>query len=121
YQNKDDNKKEAVFDGDPLTYFDAIEEKGSWAGLDLGEPKEIGEVNYLFRNDDNNIRLGDEYELFYFGINGWTSLGRQFAGSSTLVYENAPTKALFWLRNHTRGKEEIPFSNENGEQVFWEI
>ncbi|NDV58507.1 hypothetical protein [Bacteroides sp. 519] len=71
YQGRNDNQKEAVFDRDPLTFFDAINAKESWAGLDLSEPKEIKEVNYLFRNDDNNIRLGDVYELFYFGEKGW--------------------------------------------------
>ncbi|MCC8146779.1 MAG: hypothetical protein LIO93_10170 [Bacteroidales bacterium] len=121
YQNKEDNRKEAVFDRNPLTYYDALEEKGSWAGLDLGEPKYIAEVRYLFRNDDNNIRLGDLYELFYFGSTGWVSLGTQVAESSILKFEGAPTKALFWLKNHTRGKEELPFFYEDGEQVFWEI
>lgn len=119
YQNNDDNKKEVVFDGDPLTYFDAVEEKGSWVGLDLGERRFIGEVNYLFRNDDNNIRLGDEYELFYFGSRGWMSLGRVIAKTSILEFNEAPLNTLYWLKNYTRGKEEIPFFYENGEQIFW--
>ena len=121
YQDKDNNKKEAVFDKDPLTFFDAIEAKGSWVGLDLGESKRIRAVNYLFRNDDNNIRIRDLYELFYFGEEGWVSLGKKMANSDILEFENAPTNALFWLKNHTRGKEELPFLYENGEQVFWVI
>lgn len=120
YQNRSDNKKEAVFDKDPLTYFDAKEASGSWTGLDLGKPQYVSGVNYLFRNDDNNIRLGDLYELFYSDLNGWQSLGRRVADSGILTYENAPMNALFWLKNHTRGNEELPFFYKNGEQIFWE-
>ncbi len=33
--------------------------------MDFGEPVSIGSVEYAFRSDDNNIRIGDVYELFY--------------------------------------------------------
>jgi hypothetical protein len=65
-------------------------------------------------------RAGDEYELFYWSQSGWTSLGSQIGDSTgELIYENCPTNALFWLRNHTRGKEERIFTYENGKQVFY--
>jgi hypothetical protein len=32
---------------------------------------------------------------------------------------NMPTNALFWLRDLTKGKEERPFTYENGQQVWW--
>ncbi|MDR2057351.1 MAG: discoidin domain-containing protein, partial [Dysgonamonadaceae bacterium] len=78
FRDKLNNRREAVFDGDPLTFFDANKANGAWAGLDLGEPKTIRQINYVFRNDDNNIRLGDTYELFYWD-NRWCSLGYQTA------------------------------------------
>ena len=36
-----------------------------------------------------------------------------------LEYTNAPSNALFLLRNHTKGQEERIFTYENGEQVWW--
>lgn len=72
------------------------------------------------RNDDNFIKVGDIYELFYQdGANGWVSLGVQTATANCLVYENIPSNALFWLHDHSRGREEEVFIiNDAGEQVF---
>jgi hypothetical protein len=117
YQNREDNNRLSVFDGDPLTFFDAIESNDAWAGLDLGEPETVQEIRYVFRNDDNNIRIGDTYELFYWDKQ-WYSLGKQTAEKGWLKYEKAPTGALLWLHNHTRGKEERPFVYVGGEQIF---
>jgi hypothetical protein len=50
YQDKHNNRREAVFDGDPLTFFDASDPNGSRAGLDLGEAKAIRKIIYVFRN-----------------------------------------------------------------------
>jgi hypothetical protein len=119
YYNRQNNRKEAAFDGDPLTFYDALERSGAWTGLDFGTPQSIEKINYVFRNDDNNIRLGDDYELFYWD-DKWYSLGRQIANRGVLEFENAPVGALFWLHNHTRGREEVPFFYVDGEQVFWE-
>jgi hypothetical protein len=117
YQDKQDNRREAVFDGNPLTFFDANEANGAWAGLDLGEPKAIRRINYVFRNDDNNIRIGDTYELFYWD-DRWYPLGRQTAEKGMLEYKDVPVGALLWLRNYTRGREERPFVYTGGKQVF---
>jgi hypothetical protein len=119
YWNKG-KEKEMVFDGNGLTYFQAATDSGGWVGLDFGKPQKIAKIRYLPRNDDNGIRNGDEYELFYMTKSGWQSLGVQTGtDSAELIYENCPTSALFWLRNHTRGKEERIFIYENGEQVFF--
>jgi len=112
--------KQAVFDKDPLTFFNAAESQGVWVGLDFGKPKLIKKIKYLPRNDDNFIREGDLYELYYWDNDWWVSLGKQYGtNSQILIYENAPSNALFWLRNHTRGKEERIFTYENGKQVWW--
>ena len=121
FRDRTDNRRDAVFDNDPLTFFHAAEPSGAWAGLDFGAPKRIGRISYLFRNDDNSIRTGDVYELFFWNKTHWQSLGRQTGKSEQLVFENAPIDALFWLRNHTRGVEELPFFYRNGEQIFWNI
>lgn len=109
----------SLFDGDPLTFFDAEEYNGTWAGLELNEPATVQTIQYLFRNDDNNIRNGDIYELFYWNGGHWFSMGKRLAGTNILVYDDAPKEALFWLHNHTRGREERPFIYRNGEQIFF--
>jgi hypothetical protein len=112
--------KNAVFDNDGLTYFKAETDSGGWVGLDFGQKQTISKIRFLPRNDDNNIRNGDEYELFYMDKTGWKSLGRQTGtDAAILVCDNCPTNALFLLRNHTRGKEERIFTYENGKQVWW--
>lgn len=112
--------KKAVFDNDPITFYDANEENGSWVGLEFEIPQEVEIIQFLFRNDDNNIRIGDEYELLYLGDNcKWKSMGKRIATNIKLNYRNVPTNALYLLRNHTRGREERIFTYENNEQIWW--
>lgn len=117
--NRPERTREAVFDGDPLTFYDAAEASGSWVGLKLNVPRTVTGLRYLIRNDDNAIRPGDRYELVYWDNGQWVSLGEQTADREQLRYEDAPSGALFLLHNHTRGKEERPFTYENGQQVWW--
>lgn len=117
FGNKD-VAKEKVCDQDFLTYF-LSHEKGGYVTLDLGKPEHIEQLVYVPRNDDNFITSGDVYELFYQdGANGWVSLGQQVTNEHHLDYDNVPKNALLWLRNLSRGKEELLFRMENGEQVF---
>lgn len=111
--------KESLFDNDPLTYFSADDPDNAWVGLDVGTPEKIKEIRYIGRNDDNGIRPGDSYELFYFSENGWKSLGKQVGKDDSLSFRDVPTGALLWLRNLTRGREERIFTYENKKQVWW--
>jgi hypothetical protein len=115
--------KEHAFDGDPLTYFMEEELLGKiqiWVGLAFDTPKEIGKIVYLPRNDDNCIRDGELYELFYWD-GKWISLGKQVGTDETyrLQFEDVPTGGLYLLRNLTKGKEERVFTYEKGKQVWW--
>jgi len=109
-----------AFDGDALTYFSTNEADSTWVGLAFDNPKNIGRIVYLPRNDDNCIANNQLYELFYWD-NKWISLGKLTGSNETyrLVYNNVPTNALLLLRNLTRGKEERIFTYENGKQVWW--
>jgi hypothetical protein len=111
--------KEAAFDRDALTFFDAPYSSECWVGVDFGEPVLIDRIAYLPRNDGNCIEIGDEYELFYWKNNAWQSLGRQIADGVSLTFENCPDNALFLLHDHTKGVEERIFTYENGRQVWW--
>jgi hypothetical protein len=119
YKNDTVYSREKVFDNNPLSYFHAAAPDCSWVGLDFGEPVKIERVIYYPRSDGNNIRLGDEYELFYWSDKGWTSLGRQKAKDISLKFTGVPDNALLWLHDKTGGIEERIFTYENGKQVWW--
>lgn len=112
--------KTKVFDGDVLTFFDAPVFTGAWAGLKFDKPQNISTLVYLPRNDDNFIRAGELYELFYWD-GGWNSLGKQTGDADTqeLIYNEIPNNALLLLRNLTKGVEERIFTYEDGKQVWW--
>jgi len=109
-----------AFDGDALTNYCRWGKEYVWVGLEFDTPKRIEKIVYLPRNDDNCIRNGELYELFYWN-NKWESLGQQTGSSETykLTYKNAPTHALFLLRNLTKGTEERIFTYDRGKQVWW--
>lgn len=73
---------------------------------------------YMPRNDDNFVRIGDCYELFYWGEGCWNSLGKKIAEKPFLPYDGIPSGALLYLHDSTRGEEELIFHMEDGKQVF---
>lgn len=107
-----------VCDGEPLTYFELPGGLDLWVGLDFGKPVSISRIEFCPRNDDNEISPGDEYELFYWN-DRWISLGKRTASDYSLEYTNVPKGALLWLRDLTRGREERPFTYEDGIQIWW--
>jgi hypothetical protein len=116
---KKSGTKEAVFDGDVLTFFDVPEAGGCWVGMDFGKAVSIEKIIYTPRNDGNFIETGDEYELVFWCEGKWESLGRQKATDVTVTFENCPMNALFLLHNLTKGMEERIFTYNNGAQVWW--
>ncbi len=111
---------EKVFDGDVLTCYNRQFPDDSWAAVEFEEPQHISEVRFLPRNDDNFIREGEQYELYYWDGRRFASIARMEGNREGVLYvDNVPTNALLLLRNHTKGKEERIFTYENGEQVWW--
>ena len=107
-----------IIDSNPLSYYRPFN-KGASVILDFGKKVRFDEVMYMPRNDDNFIRIGDVYELFYHnGMSGWISLGQKKAINTFLIYDNMPRGALFYLHDITRGREEQVFQIENGKQIF---
>ena len=108
----------SLFDNDPLTAVDLGGIRS--VVVDFGKPVRLGKVVCVPRGDGNAICPGDEYELFYYDLNGWQSLGRKVAMHYELDYENVPEGALYWLHDRTTGVEERVFTlEENGEIRFW--
>ena len=117
YQTQQINLKNC-YDNNPLTYFTS-QRKGSGITFDFGKNVVIDRVVYMPRNDDNFIRIGDIYELYYqAGEKGWILLGKQIAEKPYLIYDNVPKNALLYLHDVTRGREEFPFFMEDGKQIF---
>lgn len=106
------------YDNDPISFFCA-KEKGTSLFFKSSTPQSITKVILIPRNDDNFIREGDVYELFYNkGIKGWVSLGEQKGTKTEKLYYRAPKNTVLWLKNKTRGKEEQIFLYQNNRQIF---
>lgn len=103
-------------DTDVLTYHTS---KGSFT-FDMGEIQAMERLEIAPRTDDNDIVAGEHYELLYYDLNGWNSLGHKMADTSYVEYSGMPKGAIFWLRNLTKGVEERVFSyGTDGKQRFW--
>lgn len=108
----------ALHDSDELTFYRSSDPDVPVV-LDFGKEVSVALLEWTPRNDDNFIRLGDEYELQYNnGPSGWVGLGRQTAADTVLYWDSIPQHALLRLHNHTRGREEDAFIFRDGQQQF---
>lgn len=107
-----------VNDNRILSYIDINGIDDTWVGIDWGKPIVAGKLFFSPRTDDNEVSVGDAYELFYWDKE-WISMGMQTAQKQYLIYEGVPQNALLWLRNRSKGIEERPFTYENGKQIWW--
>lgn len=110
----------AAFDDNMETFFETYGPSDSaWAGLDFGSPRIIDEVGYAARTDDNDIRIGDKYELKYWLNGEWHSAGEQVATTFSLTWHHLPSSTIYLLSNLSRGIEQRPFTYENEQQIWW--
>ncbi|WP_262249660.1 hypothetical protein [Parapedobacter soli] len=108
-------RAQLVVTGSPLFFV-----HDNWVGLAFSRPEKIEKLRFLCRNDDNFIKLGELYELFYWNGVEWESLGlRKGDTNKFLHFDRVPRGSLLLLRNHTKGKEERPFTYEREQQVWW--
>lgn len=105
-------------DNDPLSFFHTWEKETS-IFFGIKKPNKVSRIKLIPRNDDNFIREGDEYELFYNnGEKGWVSLGIQKGTKGAVLSYDVPKNTILWLKNHTRGVEEQIFFIKDDKQVF---
>lgn len=88
-----------------------------WVGVDFGTPKKITSIRYAGRNANNRINVGDTYELLYYD-EGWKTHAKQRAVYNFLNFSQVPSGTIYWLRNLTKGKEEMAFIYKDGKQLF---
>lgn len=111
---------ETLFDGDALSFFYGYSSKNLWAGVEFEKPAHLAKIRFLPRNDDNFIREGETYQLYYWEKEGWELL-KTMKGTKegVLVIDDVPKHALLLLHNRTKGREERIFTYEDGSQVWW--
>ena len=108
-----------AFDGKWDTYFYSKNPgRKEWVGMEFNEQVKITRIKFLPRNDNNSIRAGDNYELFYWD-GGWKSKGRQNAPGNSITFTHVPKNSLYWLRDRTRGREERIFTFQDNKQIWW--
>jgi hypothetical protein len=110
--------RDAVFDSNVLTHFEAPMADGAWVGMQYTKPVSIGKIRFVPRNDGNFVEIGDTYELTYWD-NAWIKLGTQRATDDSVVFDQVPSNALYLLHNITKGTEERIFTYEDGKQIWW--
>lgn len=108
-----------VFDNDYLTNFETDNPNSNWVGIQVPKPQKISFVRIIPRSDDNDIRVGDTYELLYYNGKKWISMGKKEATSNVLHYENVPSTTIYWVKDHTRGWDERPFLLREGDVIEW--
>lgn len=113
-----DSELKNIQDGNVLSCYDIDGLNDLWVGIDFGRSVAIDKLFFCPRTDDNDVSPGDEYELLYWDKD-WLSLGTQVATDYSIVFKDVPRNALLWLRNLTKGREERPFTYENGKQIWW--
>lgn len=110
---------EKLFDSDMLTATrQTSSEKTAFVGLRFNSPQYISSITIHARNDGNHIIPGDEYELMVYD-KGWKSLGIKMAEKQELKYIGVPSGGLYWLKNLSRGAEELPFMFDSNKNQFW--
>lgn len=116
------NTARKLYDSDVLTYYASYtaNDEPIWAALEFEKPESVSKIRFLPRNDDNFIREGEVYQLYYWNGLVW-DLVEETKGTyeGVLCIDNVPTNALLLLHNATRGVEERIFTFENGKQVWW--
>lgn len=102
----------SAFDGDMESFAG-----GRLVGMEFSKPVCITHIRFAPRNANNMIVRGNRYELMYFD-NKWKSAGIQLAKYNYLIFKNVPSNTIYWLKNLSNGKEELPFFYINGKQKF---
>lgn len=92
-----------------------------WADvtLRLQKPQVVTHIRFIPKTANNTIVINNKYQLMMWNGKIWEEVQTQLAKYNYLPIENMKIGKLYWLRNLTEGKEELPFYiNNQGNQVF---
>lgn len=77
---------------------------------ELKQAAYIHDFEFIPRNANNFIHLGNTYALYYFHNGQWNLFKKQKAYSNKLDFINVPSNGLYLLKCFSSGKEELPFT-----------
>ena len=127
-KNRDDKTYRRLHPDDSIKYYylrnhpayNPIMQYSSYAGKDLmplKRPMKVKKIRFAPANAENHIVVGHSYVLMYWD-NAWKKAGTRIARYNFLEFDNVPLGRIYWLRDLTAGKEELPFFYKNGKQLF---
>lgn len=102
-----------AFDGNLDTYIES-----SWFGMDFRVPVCIKGIQLYPRNARNGIEPNNTYQLLYYDKGNWVEHSIIRSVYNYLDFDAVPSGTIYWLRNLSQGKEELPFFYKEGKQVF---
>ena len=102
---------------------DSLIKSAEWVDImptiDLGKISSIGKIEYFPWNDGNFVVPGHEYRLDFWNGAEWQPIQSQISNGYELTFSGIPSGALLLLHDLTEGKEERPFTLNDGKQVWW--
>lgn len=101
------------FDENPQTFT-----RWGYMGMDFKLPVCITRIRLLSRTALNMIESGHRYRLLYFKDGNWIEHQTLVSEYNYLDFDSVPAGTVYWLRNLDKGKEELPFFYEDGQQIF---
>lgn len=107
-----DNNQGAEFDGNPQT-----SNYGSRFLYEFDKPQQLVAIAYEPIHADNNINPNEDYTLYVWD-NGWKETQNIHSTYNFLEFKQLDTRKLYWLKNNSRGREEVPFLIVEGKQKF---
>ncbi|MBO9203840.1 MULTISPECIES: hypothetical protein [Niastella] len=111
------SKTDNLFDDAPETFCGG---KDYFVGFEFDKPETISQIVFQPRNDDNAVRVHDNYTLFGWVDNNWRPIERKEAKDTLLYFHKVPRNCLFFLKDNTRGSEHHVFAmDEKGLHQLW--
>lgn len=86
--------------------------------IELKIPSIIKEIRFIPRNGNNQVIAKDLYSLCYFKDGTWKEYEKKMAQDNFIDFNNVPSGGLYLLKNLEYGKEELPFTYDDGQQVW---
>ena len=89
-----------------------------WVGLRFDKKEKLSFLELSPRSDDNDVNIGEQYELSYWDSSGWVSLGTKEADRNELTFYG-PRNALYYLVDLTKGNEQRLFLYQDSKQIWY--
>ena len=90
---------------------------GSVFRYEFIEPQVITSIVFAPVNAENSIEPNEDYQLFQWN-EGWQEITNVTSKFNFLEFKQLDTRKLYWLKNNSRGQEEVPFIITNNRPQF---